>query len=222
VIGGGGRKGEGEEGGGRKGGGGRQEGRREGGREEGGRKGGGREGGDSGGYSHGVLKSMTNDECHSSFGCSHMWAVIFVCGCSLSCMGGCFCFHSWAWCFRTWAIIFVCRHVVFGCGQLSSNIGSCLCTWAVVFGLLLPYPHMMVVVCHAPVLLSVGSGVLLSHRRSAAGTGDVALTCCHRHSHILMWVWAVGVGSGWWMKVVCHEGHGRCGGAVAQGGHCGG
>ena len=59
------------------------------------------EGGDTGGYSHGVLKSMTNNECRSSFcfvfipgqsllsvgmsfpyagGRFHMWAVIFVCG----------------------------------------------------------------------------------------------------------------------------------------------
>ena len=39
------------------------------------------EGGDTGGYSHGVLKSMTNDECRSLFG------FIFVPGWSLSSVG---------------------------------------------------------------------------------------------------------------------------------------
>ena len=39
------------------------------------------EGGDTGGYSHGVLKSMTNDECRSSFG------FVFVPGRLLSSVG---------------------------------------------------------------------------------------------------------------------------------------
>ena len=45
------------------------------------------EGGDTGGYSHGVLKSMTNDECRSSFG------FIFICGQSFSNVG--VHFHTW-------------------------------------------------------------------------------------------------------------------------------
>ena len=45
------------------------------------------EGGDTGGYSHGVLKSMTNNECHSSFG------FIFVCGQSFLNVG--IRFHMW-------------------------------------------------------------------------------------------------------------------------------
>ena len=52
------------------------------------------EGGDTGGYSHGVLKSMTNDECRSSF------CFVFVCGQLLSSVGTSFlyaggCFHTW-------------------------------------------------------------------------------------------------------------------------------
>ena len=38
-------------------------------------------GGDTGGYSHGVLKSMMNDECCSSFG------FVFICGWPLSSVG---------------------------------------------------------------------------------------------------------------------------------------
>ena len=53
------------------------------------------EGGDTGGYSHGVLKSMMNNECHPSFG------FIFVPGRSLSSVGTSFLyagshFHTWA------------------------------------------------------------------------------------------------------------------------------
>jgi len=42
------------------------------------------EGGDTGGYSHGVLKSMTNDECCSLFG------LVFVPGQSLLSVGASF------------------------------------------------------------------------------------------------------------------------------------
>jgi hypothetical protein len=89
------------------------------------------------GYSHGVLKSTTNDECRSAFGCSPMgavvfarrfrlWAVIFVRGRSLSYVGGrC----------RTWAVAVVrgrsfssvdasfrTRAVVFECGRSLSDV----------------------------------------------------------------------------------------------------
>jgi hypothetical protein len=85
-------------------------------------------GGDSGGYSPGVLKSTTNDECRSSFGCSHTWAVVFVCGCSLTYVGGRLRFRSWACRFRTWAAVFVCGRIVVGRGGLSSYVGGRLRT----------------------------------------------------------------------------------------------
>jgi len=55
------------------------------------------EGGDTGGYSHGVLKSMMNDECRSSFG------FVFVPGQSLSSVGMLFPYVGS--CFRTWAVV---------------------------------------------------------------------------------------------------------------------
>ena len=57
------------------------------------------EGGDTGGYSHGVLKSMTNDECHSSF------RFIFVRRQSLSSVGTSFPYMGGH--FRIWAVIFI-------------------------------------------------------------------------------------------------------------------
>jgi len=57
------------------------------------------EGGDTGGYSHGVLKSMTNDECRSSF---HF---VFVCGRSLSSVGASFPYMGSR--FRMWVVVFV-------------------------------------------------------------------------------------------------------------------
>jgi len=55
------------------------------------------EGGDTGGYSHGVLKSMTNNECRSSF---HF---VFVCRRSLSSVGASFPYTGGR--FRTWAVV---------------------------------------------------------------------------------------------------------------------
>jgi len=55
------------------------------------------EGGDTGGYSHGVLKSMTNDECHSSF---HF---VFVRGWLLSSVGASFPYMGGR--FRTWVVV---------------------------------------------------------------------------------------------------------------------
>jgi len=57
------------------------------------------EGGDTGGYSHGVLKSMMNDKCRSSF------CFIFIRGRSLSSVGMLFPYAGGR--FRTWAVIFV-------------------------------------------------------------------------------------------------------------------
>jgi len=57
------------------------------------------EGGDTGGYSHGVLKSMMNDECRSSF---HF---VFIRGRSLSSVGMLFPYVGSR--FRTWAVVFV-------------------------------------------------------------------------------------------------------------------
>jgi len=67
------------------------------------------EGGDTGGYSHGVLKSMRNDECRSSF------CFVFVCGQSLLSVGTSFPYVGSR--FRTWVVIFV-------CGQLSHGGGG--------------------------------------------------------------------------------------------------
>jgi hypothetical protein len=124
----------------------------QGGREEGRDRGEGRVGrgcgvvwcnGGSGGYSPGVLKSTTKDECRSSFGCSHTWAVVFVCWCSLSCVGVSFpyvggrfrtrrvisyvglSFHMWVCRFRAWAAVFI-------RGRFSSYVGGRLRMWAVV------------------------------------------------------------------------------------------
>jgi len=64
------------------------------------------EGGDTGGYSHGVLKSMTNDECRSSF------RFVFVHGRSLSSVGASFPYAGSH--FRMWAVIFI--HGRLSCG----------------------------------------------------------------------------------------------------------
>jgi len=74
------------------------------------------EGGDTGGYSHGVLKSMTNDECCSSF------RFVFVCGQSLSSVGMLFLYMGGH--FRMWAVIFV-------CGWLSRGGGGGGLPWLV-------------------------------------------------------------------------------------------
>ena len=66
------------------------------------------EGGDTGGYSHGVLKSMTNDKCCSSF------RFIFVRGQLLSSVGVSFPYTGGR--FRTWALIFVCGRLSCGGG----------------------------------------------------------------------------------------------------------
>ena len=57
------------------------------------------EGGDTGGYSHGVLKSMTNNECHSLF---HL---VFICGSLLSSVGMSFPYAGGR--FQMWVVIFV-------------------------------------------------------------------------------------------------------------------
>ena len=67
------------------------------------------EGGDTGGHSHVILKSMTNDECRSSFG------LVFVPGWSLSSVGASFPYAGGH--FRMWAVVFV--H-----GQLSHGGGG--------------------------------------------------------------------------------------------------
>ena len=78
------------------------------------------EGGDTGGYSHGVLKSMTNDECRSLFG------FVFIPGQSLSSVGALFPYTGSR--FRMWAVIFI-------CGRLSCGGGSGGLPWPVlVFG----------------------------------------------------------------------------------------
>jgi len=56
------------------------------------------EGGDTGGYSHGVLKSMMNDECRSSF---HF---VFICRRSLSSVGMLFPYVGGH--FRMWVVVF--------------------------------------------------------------------------------------------------------------------
>jgi len=55
------------------------------------------EGGDTGGYSHGVLKSMTNDKCHSSF---HF---VFVPGQSLLSVGVLFLYAGSRFCM--WVVV---------------------------------------------------------------------------------------------------------------------
>ena len=57
------------------------------------------EGGDTGWYSHGVLKSMMNDECCSSFG------FIFIPGRSLSSVGTSFPYAGSH--FRMWVVVFI-------------------------------------------------------------------------------------------------------------------
>jgi len=74
------------------------------------------EGGDTGGYSHGVLKSMTNNKCCSSF---HF---IFVRGRSLSSVGASFPYTGSR--FRTWVVIFI-------RGQLSHGGGGGSLLWLV-------------------------------------------------------------------------------------------
>ena len=60
-------------------------------------------------YSHGVLKSMMNDECHSSFG------FVFIPGWSLLSVGTSFPYTGGH--FRMWAVVFI-------CGQLSHGGGG--------------------------------------------------------------------------------------------------
>jgi len=67
------------------------------------------EGGDTGGYSHGVLKSMMNDECRSSF------RFVFIPGQSLSSVGTLFLYLGSR--FQMWAVVFI-------CGQLSPGGGG--------------------------------------------------------------------------------------------------
>jgi len=74
------------------------------------------EGGDTGGYSHGVLKSMTSDKCRSSF------CFVFVRGRSLSSVGASFPYVGGH--FRMWAVIFV-------CGRLSCGGGGGGLPWPV-------------------------------------------------------------------------------------------
>jgi len=74
------------------------------------------EGGDTGGYSHGVLKSMMNDECRSLF------RFVFVQGQSLLSVGASFPYTGGH--FRMWAIVFV-------CGQLSHSGGGGGLPWPV-------------------------------------------------------------------------------------------
>jgi len=66
------------------------------------------EGGDTGGYSHGVLKSMTNDKCCSLF---HF---IFIPGQLLSSVG--MSFPYLGSCFQTWAVVFICGQLLPGGG----------------------------------------------------------------------------------------------------------
>jgi len=66
------------------------------------------EGGDTGGYSHGVLKSMTNNECHSSFG------FVFVPGWSLLSVGTSFLYAGSCFCMQ--AVIFICGQLLCGGG----------------------------------------------------------------------------------------------------------
>jgi len=115
------------------------------------------EGGDTGGYSHGVLKSMTNDECHSSFG------FIFVPGQSLSSVGASFPYVGSH--FRTWAVIFI-------CGWLSRGGG----------GGGLPWP-VLVFACHVAVS-DVAPGFPVSKESGGRGVFthlgwvDVPHCCC--------------------------------------------
>jgi len=66
------------------------------------------EGGDTGGYSHGVLKSMMDDECHSSFG------FIYIPGQSLLSVGALFLYAGGH--FQTWVVVFVRRQLLRGGG----------------------------------------------------------------------------------------------------------
>jgi len=66
------------------------------------------EGGDTGAYSHGVLKSMMNDECRSLF---HF---VFVRGWLLSSVGASFPYAGSH--FRMWAVIFICGWLLCGGG----------------------------------------------------------------------------------------------------------
>ena len=66
------------------------------------------EGGDTGGYSHVVLKSMMNDECHSSF------CFVFIPGRSLSSVEASFPYTGS--CFQMWALIFECGRLSRGGG----------------------------------------------------------------------------------------------------------
>jgi len=65
-------------------------------------------GGDTGGYSHGVLKSMTNDECHSSF---HF---VFIRRQSLSSVGVSFPYAGSH--FQTWVVVFIRGQLLHGGG----------------------------------------------------------------------------------------------------------
>ena len=82
------------------------------------------EGGDTGGYSHGVLKSMMNDECHSLF------CFVFVPRRSLLSVGASFPYVGSR--FRTWAVIFV--HGRLSRGGGGGGWGGLMCRrWSFVF-----------------------------------------------------------------------------------------
>jgi len=118
------------------------------------------EGGDTGGYSHGVLKSMMNDECRSSF------RFVFICGQSLSSVGTSFPYAGGR--FRTWAVIFV--H-----GQLSHGGGGGGLPWLVsVF-------HCHIAVSNVapgfPVSKESGGRGVFTHLLVVVAASDVAPRC---------------------------------------------
>jgi len=106
------------------------------------------EGGDTGGYSHGVLKSMMNDECRSSF------CFVFIPGQSLSSVGTLFPYVGGR--FQMWAVVLIHGRLLHGGG------GGGLLWLVLVFG------------CHVADS-NVAPGFPVS-KESAVGTGWRCLT----------------------------------------------
>ena len=160
------------------------------------------EGGDTGGYSHGVLKSMTNDKCHSSFG------FIFIPGRSLLSVGASFPyvgshFCTWAvvawWWWWWWSAVAGLSIWLPHCCRWQGGGVGCLSPLVPFLGGVLSWSrHHLITWCHPAIVvawsLSVVVVVVVSH-------------CCSQlwlltwHSCIVRMVYQcvqVVVGGGWW------------------------
>jgi len=156
------------------------------------------EGGDTGGYSHGVLKSMTNDECCSSF------CFVFICGWSLSSVGTSFLYmggcrvvvvvavcHGWSQYFVAMSLSATWHLASLSAKKVGGEVCLHTCWWllrlvtwplnvvgeGVVLGTCCHWCRWWVVCCHPAIVVAWLSSVVVV----------VVVSHCCRRSWLLTW-----------------------------------